>query len=109
MCFCETNPPVNYQICKYLGGRLSESGRVPEGLEVKDRCITEEPLALILCLDRRGDLGTTTKNAGGRLLRKGASSVAKAMEDETKAKLPAPLQIQKQAGRLFNTEWREVR
>jgi hypothetical protein len=36
--FCETNPPVNYGICRYLGGRLSESGRVPEGLGVKDRC-----------------------------------------------------------------------
>jgi hypothetical protein len=31
------------------------------------------------------------KDTGGSLLREDASSVAKAMEDETKAKLPAPL------------------
>jgi hypothetical protein len=28
MRICETNPPVNYQLCNYLGGRVSESGRV---------------------------------------------------------------------------------
>ena len=31
MRFCETNPPVNYQFCKYLGGWPWESGWVGSG------------------------------------------------------------------------------